>query len=329
MTPFFKELKRLQTVGKKNLPIVVVGIALSAFFIMLGSYIHSWARKLWSRKIPNAFLAVTVAKLTVLPIWLMFFYVTLLTIGLQNLAATIIGGTGVLGIVLGFAFKGIAENYLSGLLLAIRSPFTKGDSIKVNEFEGIVQNLNMRGTTIMDNDGNLVLIPNTTVIQSVVLNKTANSIKRLSFTLNISYCDSAQRAVDLVKEVLDGFEEIQKEPLYSVFIERVETQGLFLRGYFWYDSKKSSDVRLRSHVIIKTKETLLSHGISFFDQTNVRVQMSREAREEKPNIQETAQKNLRDVDSTRSDPAEVEDLKKIAAAASLPTHHGTQNLLAN
>lgn len=325
MTPFFKEIKRLQNVAKKNLPIVVVGLVMTTFFIFVGFYLQGWSKRLWQRKIPNAFLAVTVAKLTLLPIWLMFFYITLLTVGLQSLAATIIGGTGVLGIVLGFAFKGIAENYLSGLLLAIRSPFTKGDSIKIGEFEGIVQNLNMRGTTIMDFDGNLVLIPNTTVIQSVVRNKTANSIKRSHFIVGIGYCESAQKAVELVKEVLGSQEAILKDPGFTVSADEIGNFGINLKVYYWFDADKTSEASLKSGVIIKTKETLLSHGISLFDQTSMRIEMH-EA-EKKPSIVEVARQNLRDSRPEKVDKNEEEDLKRVAEKSSLPTHDGKENLL--
>lgn len=325
MTPFFKEIKRLQSVAKKNLPIVVVGLVMSAFFIFIGFYLQSWSKKLWARKIPNAFLAVTVAKLCLLPIWLMFFYITLLTVGMQSLAATIIGGTGVLGIVLGFAFKGIAENYLSGLLLAMRSPFTKGDSIKIGEFEGIVQNLNMRGTTIMDFDGNLVLIPNTTVIQSVVRNKTANSIKRSNFIVSIGYCESAQKAVELVREILSTHQSILQEPSFTVTADEIGAFGINLKVFYWFDAEKTSEATLKSQIIIKTKETLLSHGISLFDQTSVRIEMSKA--EHKPSIVEIAQKNLREARPESSERNEDEDLKKVAERSSLPTHDGKENLL--
>lgn len=266
MSPFFSELKRLQSSAKRHIPLLVIASAMFIFFIWAGSRVYQGLQILWGRRITNPFMSSTIAKLTMIPIWLMFFYLTLMAVGLQSLAATIIGGTGVLGIVIGFAFKDIAENYLSGILLAIRSPFTKGDHIRVDDQEGIVQNLNMRGTTIMDSDGNLILIPNTMVIQSIVKNFTVNEEKRSSFTLGVGYGDSIETCQTLIQDALKDIEGIIKSPDPLVVAEGFGTSTINLKVYFWYNRVSTNEGLLKTMAISKTKETLLSHGISLPDE---------------------------------------------------------------
>ena len=72
------------------------------------------------------------------------FYFVLRIIGISNLEATNLGATGFLTLLFALAFKGIGENYLAGILLASRSPFTKGDLIKVGEHQGYVQSFVVR-----------------------------------------------------------------------------------------------------------------------------------------------------------------------------------------
>jgi len=51
--------------------------------------------------------------------------------GLTRLAITVLGGTGLIGIIVGFAFRDIAENFLASILLSVRNPFRSGELIEV------------------------------------------------------------------------------------------------------------------------------------------------------------------------------------------------------
>src|SRR5690606_21823120 len=150
------------------------------------------------------------------PVWILLFYLVLQVAGLSALAAAIICGTGAMGIVLGFAFKDIAENYISGLFLSIRSPFTKGDEVVIDRYEGYIQSLSMRGTTITDYDGMMVLIPNRIVLQSVIKNLSVNSRARVVLTFGIGLEDSIQGARELISGAFARIPAIVKDPAASV-----------------------------------------------------------------------------------------------------------------
>ncbi|MFW6075566.1 MAG: mechanosensitive ion channel family protein, partial [Chloroflexota bacterium] len=63
-------------------------------------------------------------------------------------AETLIGVLGIGSLAIGFAFRDIAENFLAGILILITQPFKLGDQIVVDEFEGTVQNIEVRATKI-------------------------------------------------------------------------------------------------------------------------------------------------------------------------------------
>jgi len=79
--------------------------------------------------------------------------------GLTRLAPTELGGAGLVGIIIGFAFRDIAENFFASLLLSVRNLLRGGDLIKVAGQTGIVQNLNTLNTVLLTLDGNHVQIP--------------------------------------------------------------------------------------------------------------------------------------------------------------------------
>jgi small conductance mechanosensitive channel len=265
-TPAKKELNRLLESAKKRLPIWGLGAVLFLLFGFAGRLLSRLAKRFWRLHIENAFLVSVVSFVTLIPIYAILLYLTLATLGLSGLASTIIGGTGLLGIVLGFAFKGIAENFLSGMLLAIRSPFSKGDLIVVGKYTGTVQNLNMRGTTIMDLDGNLILIPNALIITSVVQNNTANPKTRYSFYVGIGYSDSLNEAISIIRTALKKIPEILIEPEPLVVAENLTPATVNINIYYWIDSLKFNPFKVKSNAVNEVKCALLEYGITMPDE---------------------------------------------------------------
>ena len=79
------------------------------------------------------------------------------TVGI-NISA-LVAGLGLTGFALGFAFKDIISNILSGVLILLYRPFVTGDKIKVAGFEGEVISIDLRYTKLNSEEG-LALIPN-------------------------------------------------------------------------------------------------------------------------------------------------------------------------
>ncbi len=343
LTPALNELRRISDAAKRALPNILLAMALFITFFLFNHFLSRGIRKLWERRISNPFLLVTVSKLTLLPIWLLFFYLILRTAGLSSLATTIIGGTGMLGLILGLAFRGIAENYLAGLLLAMRSPFTKGDLIEIGENLGYVQNLSMRGTTIINLDGNLILIPNSTVIQSVVQNRTANPLTRVSFKIGISYADSISKAQQLILAALPDVRGVLTDPEASVIVENFGSSSVELKVLFWFNIKEINQLRVRSRAMIHIKETLLSNGITIPDEARevvfadtLKIQMleNKEAvktteDERKNQVIEQAAVNLEEKKNhTESpEPTQENDLMRLAEGNQLLTARPKDDLL--
>ena len=65
------------------------------------------------------------------------------------LVGAVLGTAGVLGVALGFAFKDILENYLAGILMSVRQPFSPRDHVVIDGNEGIVLSLTSRATILM------------------------------------------------------------------------------------------------------------------------------------------------------------------------------------
>lgn len=328
ISPAVSETKKLTDRFKRLIPPVVTALVFLAILIFIGRFITKLNRMFWNSRIKNPFLSHTIARISLWPLWILFFYFILQAAGLSGLATGIIGGTGVLGIVLGLAFKGIAENYLAGLLLAARAPFTKGDLIILDQYKGYVQNLNMRGTTIIDLSGHLILIPNATVINSIVENQTANPKIRTEFTISIAYADSISRAQEVVVNALKSVRGVLEDPQPDVLVESFEKSAVTLKVRSWFNVKETNEPRFRSRTMAVAKESLLANGftiptdikeIVFTDALKVRVLESKEevataTKEKKDQIIEQAATNLKDSQNKpqSTTDTQADDLMKLA-----------------
>ena len=341
LSPVRDELISWSEQIKKSLPGILAGLALIVIFYFVVGRLNSLFMKMWSYRIKNYFLLSIATKLSLLPVYLILFYLVLLTMGLKGLAATIIGGTGVLGLVLGLAFKGIAENYFAGILLAMRSPFTKGDNIQVGEIKGIVQNLNMRGTTLMDQDGTLILIPNLTVINSIVQNTSANPQTRTSFTIGIGYENSVVEAQKVLLSVLEKSDRVLQDPKPLVLVDDLGSSSVNIKVYFWFDSTNASLVGMRSRVIAACKDALLQADITMPDGNReiifrdpLKISMLKKQDDSSGKIHREAKINASDeqeIESTHDDMMQgtnpEQDVKEMAKQVSLPGNSQSPDLL--
>src|SRR5262249_57963599 len=87
---------------------------------------------------------------------------------------------GVGGIAVGFAFRDVFQNFLSGILLLLAEPFRIGDEIEFGGQRGEVEDVQIRATLIRGADGRLIVVPNTKLfVETVIVQPAPRSSKWL------------------------------------------------------------------------------------------------------------------------------------------------------
>ena len=95
---------------------------------------------------------------------------------LNKLATGILASSAVVGLVLGLAARQVLANPLAGILLAVTQPIRIGDTVTIGEETGRVDDLTLSHTFIDTGDGRLVIVPNETVVTSVVVNRSTGDL---------------------------------------------------------------------------------------------------------------------------------------------------------
>ncbi len=265
LSPAWDDIQRLwqqtiQQLPRLGLGLLVLGMAMLAAMLLAAATRRTFAQRL------KPLLCDLAARAVSIPVVLLGVYLMLKVGGLSGLAATVLGGTGLIGLVAGIAFRDILENYLASILISLRNPFKFDDLVEIAGHIGIVQRVTTRGTILMNLDGNHVQIPNAVVYKSIILNYTANPNRRETFTVGIGYESKVAMAQDIALRVLADHPAVLKDPEALVLVDQLGAATVNLRVSFWYEGTTYNGPKIKSSVIRLVKRTFEQHGISMPDE---------------------------------------------------------------
>ncbi len=266
LTPAWNELRTLGRDAVLGMPLFLVGLALLILTWYVALMSVNVAHRVFERRMENRLLRQVAARAVAIPVFLLGLYLVLRISGLTQMAATVVGGTGLIGLVIGIAFRDIAENFLASILISTQRPFAIGDLINIEDQKGYVQSVTTRGTLLMTLDGNHVQIPNATVYKATIRNFTANPKIRQDFTVGVGYGDSLTQAQETALKVLQDHPAVLDDPEPWVLVEQLGAATVNLRVYFWIDGNKHSVLKVRSAIVRQVKGSFDQAGISMPDE---------------------------------------------------------------
>lgn len=177
--------------------------------------------------------------------------------------AKLVGALGIGSVAIGFAFKDIFQNLLSGILLLLSEPFRIGDQIVSGEFEGTVEDIKVRATTIRTYDGRQVVIPNSQLYTSALTVNTAYKRRRLELTVGIGYEDDIRKAKEVILQALEKAETVSKLAEPSVVATEFGASSIDLKvRWFINDGTQANKVASIHEVIVEIKDQLDVAGVN-------------------------------------------------------------------
>lgn len=266
MDKILERLENLYVAFLKTLP--RIGLAILIFII--GLFIVNWLAKKIRLQIKqrsqdplmSSFLGKTIR----LVFYIVVFLLALHVAGLGSIAAAILATAGASAIIIGFAFKDIAENFLAGIILAFNRPFRINDTVKVQEVFGKVKEMEFRYTKIATFDGRSVYIPNADVLKNPVYNYTEDGFFRADFIVGIAYEDDIEKAKQLIGDYLQQEEEIVHDDTHANFVagEELAASTVNLKVYFWVetDDFRKGMLEIKGKVMQNVKTMLENNGFN-------------------------------------------------------------------
>lgn len=258
----------------QTLPTLFLGIIIVVISYILARPLSRLLIKPIEYLTDSALIHLVIRRSISILILLLGIYLFLRLAGLTQFAVAIMSGTGLIGLILGFAFRDIAENFIASLLLSIQRPFKIDDVIEVEGRLGIVKKVTARATTLVDYDGNHIQIPNATVYKNIIKNLTANPKMRGKVEIGIGYDNDIRSAQTLALTIANQQNAVLTDPPAQVLIKNLGSSTINFTLFFWVNSEQFSTAKVASQLMRELVNEFTSHNISMPDDARERIILS-------------------------------------------------------
>jgi small conductance mechanosensitive channel len=184
-------------------------------------------------------------------------------VGLDKTVTSLLAGVGIVGLALGFAFQDIASNFMSGIILLTRQPFTHNDIIETNDITGLVKEVNLRAIVIHTFDGKVVTLPNSSVLNSALINHSVTGERRVDLNVGVAYGDDLEKVRQVTLKAVESIEKRDTDRPVAFYYEQFGGSSIDLRVSFWIDFAAQPDfLNARSDAIVRIKKAYDDNGIT-------------------------------------------------------------------
>ncbi|MDX8394500.1 MAG: mechanosensitive ion channel family protein [Mariprofundales bacterium] len=196
-----------------------------------------------------------------------FVVVTAILVVAQNLGYSISGliaSLGIGGIAIALAAKETIANLFGSIMILLDRPFAVGDWIKTNEFEGVVEDIGFRSTSIRTFAKTLVNVPNALLANMVVNNIDAMPKRRIKTRIGITYETSTTQvnaALDGIRKILEQHQGVNQEYILVNFDEFHDSSLSIFLYYFSASTVWEEYLNVRQDVNLQIMQLLEQLGI--------------------------------------------------------------------
>jgi small-conductance mechanosensitive channel len=203
--------------------------------------------------------------------------VALPAVGIDVTVLSVFGGA--LGVGLGLGLQKIAANYVSGFIILLDRSISPGALVTIEGRFGEVTKLTARYLVVKGGDGTEAIIPNETVITSVVVNHSYSDRRvRVDVPIQVSYSSDVGRALDIMLEAARAHPRVLRDPAPAALLKTFADSGIDLELYVWVTDPEAGTGNLRSDLYLALWKSFDASNIVIpYPQREVRILRTRPA----------------------------------------------------
>jgi small conductance mechanosensitive channel len=242
-------------------PYIIAGIVVFLVFLVIARLARRVLGKMSERTSIDMMLAYLLGRLVSGTLTIIGLFAAATVIFPTLTPGNLVAGLGITSVAIGFAFKDILQNFFAGILILWRRPFRVGDQIRTNNYEGTVEEINIRSTRLKTYDGERAVLPNGDVYMNAILVRTAYERRRVRFTVGVGYLDSIEEARLTIHRVLKETEGVLPDPGPWVYVAELAPSSVNFNVYFWVESEQANVLAVSDRVATGIKLALDDAGI--------------------------------------------------------------------
>lgn len=173
--------------------------------------------------------------------------VALSVVGIDLTALSVLGGA--IGVGIGFGLQKLAANYISGFVILAERSMRIGDTVRVDNFEGSITQINARYTVVRSPAGRESIVPNEMLITSRVENLSlADPHLYQTTVVSVAYESDVDQVVSLLLQATLAQERVLRDPAPSIFLSAFGADGLEFTVGYWLRDVQNGQMNLRSDI---------------------------------------------------------------------------------
>lgn len=189
-------------------------------------------------------------------------FISLSILQLDKAVTSILAGAGIIGLALAFAFQDIAANFICGIFISLRKPINIDDIVKIKDYMGKVNNINLRDTVMHTFQGQIVIIPNKDVFQNPIVNYTMLGKRRFDLNIGISYGEDLERVKEITLEAVKGIDGLAEGEETTFYYEGFGDSSINFIIRLWAKSPEQAIwLKVGSEAIMKIKKAYNENDI--------------------------------------------------------------------
>lgn len=249
-----ESLNDLLASAVKVLPAILIALVV----IMLTRYVSQFAqriaRQVGPRFLKSRSLQLLLTKTVQITTWILGILIACVIAfpGLE--LGDVIATLGLGSVAIGFAFQDIFKNFLSGILLLIQEPFRIDDQIIVGDYEGTVEQIDIRTTQIRTYLGERVLLPNSDVFTSAVRVRTAYEYRRTDLGVGVDYNTSLPQAKNILQQTIATVEGVLTDPEPEIDLVGFGDSSIDFVVRYWTNSRQARVRYVQTQAVIAIKK---------------------------------------------------------------------------
>ncbi len=239
------------TVGGSKLSVrnMIEGLLTAGAVLILTLWISSAIENRLLRSATGSELSLRKAVSNATRALLMFvgLMVALSVVGIDLTALSVLGGA--IGVGIGFGLQKLAANYISGFVILAERSMRIGDSVRVDNFEGIITEINARYTVVRSLTGRESIVPNEMLITSRVENLSlADSHLYQTTVVSVAYDSNVEQVSALLLQAAQAQERVLPDPSPAIFLSAFGADGLEFTVGYWLRDVQNGQLGLRSDI---------------------------------------------------------------------------------
>jgi len=112
---------------------------------------------------------------------------------------------GIGSVAIGFGAQSIVKDVITGIFILMENQYNVGDIVRINGLSGAIESVGIRTTKIRDNNGNLHIMPNSSIN---VVSNLSRDYQRPTVDLEFSSSHSVEKIINLLSDEMDKIKSL-------------------------------------------------------------------------------------------------------------------------